>query len=118
MTKGDIVLIPFPFTNLSGSKIRPALILYVGEYDVTVSFISTKLHWKSEIDLVLIPNEENGLKKESLVKLSKIATLEKSLILEGKLGNKLGNIRYNDFVELDKNLIKLFRIENNINEIL
>ena len=94
MTKGDIVLIPFLFTDLSGSKIRPALILYVGEYDVTVSFISTKLHWKSEIDLVLIPNKENSLKKESLVKLSKIATLEKSLILEGKLGN----IGYDDFV--------------------
>ena len=51
-----------------------------------VSFISTKLHWMSEIDLILIPNEENGLKKESLVKLSKIATLDKILI-SGKLGN-------------------------------
>lgn len=107
MVKGDIVLIPFPFTDLSDSKIRPALVLYVGEYDVTVSFISTKLHWKSEVDLILTPNEENGLKKESLVKLSKIATLDKVLI-EGKLGN----IQYDDFVELDENLIKLFEIEN------
>ena len=110
MTKGDIVLIPFPFTNLSDSKIRPALVLYVGEYDVTVTFISTKLHWKSEVDLILIPNEENRLKKESLVKLSKIATLDKVLIK-----GRLGNIGYGDFVELDENLIKLFRIENQPN---
>lgn len=72
-----------------------------------VSFISTKLHWRSEIDLILIPNEENGLKKESLVKLSKIATLDKILI-----SGKLGNISYDDFVELDENLIKLFSIKN------
>lgn len=107
MIKGDIVLIPFPFTDLSDSKIRPALVLYVGAYDVTVSFISTKLHWKTEVDLVLTPTQQNGLKKESLVKLSKIATLDKILIQ-----GKLGNIEYDDFVVLDENLIKLFRIEN------
>ena len=110
MIKGDIVLIPFPFTDLSDSKIRPALVLYVGQYDVTVSFISTKLYWKSEVDLILIPNEANGLKKEFLVKLSKIATLDIGLIQ-----GKLGNIQYDDFVELDKNLIKLFQIENTKN---
>jgi hypothetical protein len=27
MTKGDIVLITFPFTDLSGTKLRPAVIL-------------------------------------------------------------------------------------------
>mgnify|MGYP003344528084 CR=1 FL=1 len=41
MTKGDIVLIPFPFTDLTGSKLRPALILATTEHDVTVAFITT-----------------------------------------------------------------------------
>jgi len=62
-------LVPFPFTDLTGSKNRPALVLIAGNYDTTVSFISTQLYWKEETDLLLPPNIKNGLKKPSLVKI-------------------------------------------------
>ncbi len=41
--KGKIVAIPFPFTNLSGAKVRPALVIYEGHEDVIVAFISSKI---------------------------------------------------------------------------
>ncbi len=80
MKKGDIVLIPFPFTNLKGTKRRPAVILYIGESDVIVSFITSKVVSVDTQDLLVQPNEGNGLQKDSLIKTDKIATLETELI--------------------------------------
>jgi mRNA interferase MazF len=45
MNKGDIVLVPFPFTDLTGNKYRPALILIESEEEVTVCFITTQMKW-------------------------------------------------------------------------
>ncbi len=107
MKKGDIVLIPFPFTDLTGSKNRPAVILIVSENDVTVSFITTQMKWQDEHDLVLQPTPANGLKRESLVKLSQIATLDKEILI-----GRLGSLNSVDLVQLNQNLIKLFNLGN------
>ena len=106
MEKGDIVLIPFPFTDLTGSKKRPALILLSGSLDVTVSFISTQLHWQEPTDLLLQPNSTNGLKKPSLVRIGKIATIDKALVI-----GKLGNIDTKKIEKLDNKLIQIFNIK-------
>lgn len=42
--KGKIVLIQFPFTDLTSSKLRPALVLMEGEKDCVVAFISSRIH--------------------------------------------------------------------------
>ncbi len=106
MQKGHIVLIPFPFTDLTGSKKRPALVLLSGSLDVTVSFISTQLHWQEPTDLLLQPNVTNGLKKPSLIRIGKIATIDKALVI-----GRLGSINAKQIKELDRKLIQLFAIE-------
>jgi mRNA interferase MazF len=105
MKKGDIVLLPFPFTDLSGQKNRPTVILIDNDSDITVAFISTRIHWKAETDILLQPTAGNGLKKESLIRLSKIATLDKDLIL-----GRLGEISPFDMNTMDKNLRALLNL--------
>jgi len=39
MNKGEIILITFPFTDLSGSKLRPALVLAADKADVNVGLL-------------------------------------------------------------------------------
>ncbi len=105
MQKGDIVLIPFPFTDLTGNKNRPALVLVSDELDITVAFISTQLKWKEDTDIQLSVSNLNGLKKNSLIRLSKLATIDKELAL-GKLGQlndgqiKLANINLKKIFQL------------------
>jgi mRNA interferase MazF len=106
MKKGDIVLIPFPFTDLSGNKNRPALILAHGSLDITLAFISTQLQWKEETDILLTPTEENGLKKDSLIRLSKLATVDKNLVL-----GRLGRITTFEVNLVNQNLIVIFKLD-------
>ncbi len=88
MFKGDIVLIPFPFTDMSGQKVRPAIVLYSqdkGE-DCIVAFISSKKEKKlGQFDISIKMSQINGLKINSVIRVSKLATLQKKIIL-GKLG--------------------------------
>jgi mRNA interferase MazF len=106
MTKGDIILIPFPFTDLSGTKNRPGLVLYVNNTDAIVSFISTQIKGKDDYDIILNPTKDNGLKKVSIVRLSKIATLNKGLII-----GRLGSLNPTHLKEVDNKLINLLKLE-------
>ncbi len=105
MNKGDIVLVTFPFTNLSGSKLRPAVILFQTTLDFTACFITTRMEWKEPTDVLLIPSQTNGLRKESLIRSSKIATLERQLAK-----GLLGKLNENEIKDLDDKLKTLFQL--------
>ena len=106
MKKGDIVLIPFPFTDLTGNKLRPALVLVSGKVDVTVAFITTQIRWKEPNDVTLNPTPHNGLKQESLIRLSKLATIDSNLV-----DGILGEIDAIKVQEVNQNLINILKLD-------
>jgi mRNA interferase MazF len=108
--KGKIVLVPFPFTDLSASKLRPALVLIESERDCVVAFISSRIPGYPSPAQVLISQDHKefpltGLKATSVVRLDKIATISRNLILGeiGELGEALRD-------EVNRILHKTFRL--------
>jgi len=88
--KAKIVLIHFPFTDLSDSKLRPALVHHESNYDVNVAFISSKIPAPLQDSDFLVSMDHpsflsTGLKVTSVIKFDKIATISKDLI-EGEIG--------------------------------
>lgn len=85
------MLIYFPFTDLTGRKLCPALVLYDDSRDVVVAFISSRIEkYNPETDILVNRSHPEfhltGLKMDSVLKLSKIATLHKRLIA-GEIGS-------------------------------
>ena len=105
MNKGDVISIQLSFTDLTGNKLRPAVVLIISNNDLIVCFITTQLQWKETTDIVLRPSAKIGIKKKSLFRLSKIATIDKYLAV-----GKLGVIQQNEMTELNMKLIFILQL--------
>jgi mRNA interferase MazF len=108
--KGKIVLVPFPFTDMTDTKIRPALVLHVGKRDATVAFISSKIpNFADEAEVFINAQspsfDETGLKTASVIKLDKVTTIDKSLIY-GELGEIDDDLRR----EINRKFSEIYRL--------
>lgn len=103
----DIILVPFPFTNLRQVKKRPALILSPPTFNsgrnLVILFITSNIGSpKRTGDHQIKKWKEAGLPKPSLTRM-KFATIEKSIIIK-----KLGTLQSSDQHALQKKLASFF----------
>ena len=105
MKKGDVILAEFPFTNLQGRKRRPAIIVAVEAPDVTVAFVTSVLAHQQLYDVLLQPSTANGLKKPSLVRVVKLATLDPSMV-----NGKLGELSPTELAAIDEGMRQGFQL--------
>jgi mRNA interferase MazF len=114
MKHGKIVLTPFPFTDLTRNKVRPAVIVsssLTNSKDVILAFISTVFDDSnlSPTDELLLATDTDfavaGLKKSSVFKMDKLATIERSILL-GEIGEVSADlqIRLNKKLKIALNL--------------
>lgn len=70
-------------------------------------FITTKLKWQSEFDVLISPSNKIGLKENSLVRINKISTLDKDLVL-----GRLGELTSTEIIKINQSIIKQFSLDN------
>jgi len=101
--KGDVVVIPFPFSDLTSLKRRPALVLadLEGEDIILCQITSKNLFDKYSIPLAESDFEQGSLHKNSNIRPNRLFTADKSLILK-----KIGRINP------DKHQIVLLKLFN------
>ena len=101
---GDVVIIPFPYSDLSQSKRRPALVLAgIGKGDFLLCQITRKQYDDSH---ALSLNESDfisgSLRRESFIRVGKLFTANESLII-----GVAGHLESTKIAEAIEHLIKM-----------
>ena len=81
---GDILLIPFPYTDLSASKVRPVFVIKDSvDEDLLIAPISTNLN-REKHDYLILEEDYEGkfLPVPSCLRYEKLVTLSTALIIK------------------------------------
>jgi len=105
----DVILVPFPFSDLSYSKKRPALVLAdIHERDELICMMLTSaLSIDHKVDISIKDIDLAGLPKPTVARISRLFTLKQSLVIK-----KLGIIENEEYGDIVSRLIKLLNVNN------
>lgn len=102
--KGDIVVIPFPFSDLSRNKKRPAFVIKdLSDNDILLCQITSKPN-KDRFSIPLLKSDfkTGELPVDSNIRVSKMFTADKKIILR-----KAGTVKENYCDQIIDEIVKL-----------
>ncbi|QLE58393.1 type II toxin-antitoxin system PemK/MazF family toxin [Nostoc sp. TCL26-01] len=112
LSKGDIILTQFPFTDLSQTKLRPAVILWVDSIkdEITLCFISSQnVNNLTSEEFAILDSDpdfvKTGLRISSKVRVTRIATLNRLLVVR-----RLGQLTTQQIQKLNEIMIQAFQL--------
>ncbi len=81
--RGDVVVVPFPFSDLSMAKRRPALVLaeLEGEDLILCQITSQAVHDRYAVSLDEADFEQGGLRQPSNVRPNRVFTTDQRIVL-------------------------------------
>lgn len=102
--KGDVVVLPFPFSDLSNSKRRPALVLsnLQGNDIILCQITSQAKKDQYTIELNGSDFKDGALRRSSNIRPNRIFTADETIIMY-----KLGSIQPEKYLEVRNMIIRL-----------
>ncbi|WP_423223211.1 type II toxin-antitoxin system PemK/MazF family toxin [Candidatus Amarolinea aalborgensis] len=102
--RGDIIAVPYEYSDLTGGKVRPALIVSSDSYnlarpDVVAAGITSQIGNMGPYDHVLADWAAAGLRYPSLVR-GRLLTIEQTLIRRS-----VGRVSYQDWEKVEDRLV-------------
>lgn len=103
--KGQVVVLPFPFSDLTAAKKRPALVVaqLPGDDLILCQITSVKKDSPYAVSLLNVDFSSGGLSKPSYVNTNRIFTGDSNLIL-----NSCGQVSERKLQEVIARIIKTF----------
>ena len=104
--KGDVVVIPFPFSDLSEVKKRPAFVVnsLSGDDIILCQITSQAIKDKYSVSLKKIDFVSGGLSVNSNIRPNRIFTADKGIILY-----KVGNVKESKKKEVIQKIIEIVK---------
>ena len=104
--KGDVVVVPFPFSDLSHAKRRPALVITTLEGDdvILCQITSKPIRDRYSISLDDGDFEVGGLKQSSNIRPQRIFTADSHIILY-----RIGSLKIGKFSEVVGKAVEIIR---------
>jgi mRNA interferase MazF len=102
MRRGDVILVDFPYSDRTGSKFRPALVVQDDEWnnrldDTILALITSSRHrlvgaaTQLSIDISNLEGRRSGLRMPSIVQCENLLTVDKGFVVHtiGRLSDGL-----------------------------
>ena len=106
----DLLLVPFPFSDQSGRKVRPVIVISKNEFnkysdDILVVGVTSHISKdKYTISLLNKDLEEGKLSTECCIKSENILKIDKELIIK-----KIGKVNNEKLIVIIDKIIKILR---------
>ncbi|HOO57145.1 MAG TPA: type II toxin-antitoxin system PemK/MazF family toxin [bacterium] len=106
--RGDVVVVPFPFSDLTQAKRRPALIIadLDGDDYILCQITSRNIGDRYAISIEDADFENGALKQSSNVRPNRIFTADKSIILY-----RIGHLKLEQIDEIIKKIVDILHTD-------
>ena len=101
--KGDVVVVPFPFSNIKGSTRRPALVIKdLSGDDLILCQITASRSDEYSVSLTNKDFKKGGLRKKSVIRPNRMFTADYHLIIY-----KIGSLKTEKINEVINKIIEI-----------